>query len=71
MIIGHSLGDEYMLSAFEIPFGYGIYTPPNLLHADAFLIGNFLVVYSVTDQFSTVIFRSRNQQLVDLGIVAK
>ena len=71
MIIGHSLGDEYMLSAFEIPFGYGIYTPPNLLHVDAFLIGNFLVVYSVTDQFSTVIFRSRNQQLVDLGIVAK
>jgi hypothetical protein len=70
MIIGRSLGDEYILSAFKIPFGYGIYTPPNLLHADAFLVGNFLVVYSVTDHFSTVIFRSPDHQLVDLHIVA-
>jgi hypothetical protein len=69
MIIGHSRGDEYTLSAFKIPFGYGIYTPPNLLHADAFLVGTFLVVYSVTDHFSTVIFRTCDHQLVDLQIV--
>ena len=66
MIIGHSLGNKYTLSAFKIPFGYGIYTPPNLLHADAFLIGKFLVIYSVTDHFSTVIFRTPDRELVDV-----
>lgn len=67
MIIGHSFDNKYTLSAFKIPFGYGIYTPPNLLHADAFLVGKFLVIYSVTEHFSTVIFRSPNHELVDVN----
>ena len=68
LILGRSSNDEYRLSAFRIPFGFGIYTPPYLLHADAYLVGKFLVVYSVTPNFSTVIFRSSKQQLVDVQI---
>ena len=69
MIIGHQKDGEYRLSAYKIPFGYGIYTPPHLLHADAFLVGRYIVVYSVTENFSTVILKSKNNELVDLRIV--
>lgn len=68
MIIGHQKGSDYRLSAYKIPFGYGIYTPPHLLHADAFLVGKYLVVYSVTEHFSTVLLKSRNDELVDVRI---
>lgn len=70
LILGRAEDNEYILSAFKIPFGFGIYTPPNVLHADAYLVGKYLVVYAETDHFSTVIFRSPNQGLVDVRIAA-
>ena len=69
MIIGHQEQGEYQLSAYTIPFGYGIYTPPHLLHADAFLVGRYIVVYSVTENFSTVLLKSNNNELIDVKIV--
>ena len=68
MILGHFKGNEYILSAFKIPFGYGIYTPPELLHADAYLIGRYMVVYSITEHFSTVLFKNKRNKLVDVNI---
>ena len=69
MIIGHQKDGEYRLSAYRIPFGYGIYTPPHLLHADAFLVGRYIVVYSVTENFSTVLLKSKRNELVDVKII--
>ena len=68
MIIGDVKDEVYRLSAFKIPYGFGIYTPPNLLHADAYLIGRYIVVYSVTDDYSTVLFKTKNKKLVDVNI---
>lgn len=68
MIIGDVKDELYRLSAFKIPYGFGIYTPPNLLHADAYLIGRYIVVYSVTDDYSTVLFKTKNKKLVDVNI---
>jgi hypothetical protein len=68
MIIGDVKNEVYRLSAFKIPYGFGIYTPPNLLHADAYLIGRYIVVYSVTDDYSTVLFKTKNRKLVDVNI---
>jgi hypothetical protein len=68
MILGHSRDGDFVFSGFEIPFGYAIYTSPYVLHADAYLVGKFLVVYSVTDDFSTVIMRSTDRRLVDVRI---
>jgi len=45
------------ISAFEIPFGFGVLTEPWVIHADAFLVGLYMVVYSVAPEFSTVILR--------------
>lgn len=68
MILGHSRDGDFVFSGFKIPFGYAIYTSPYVLHADAYLVGNFLVIYSVTDDFSTVIMRTADRRLVDVRI---
>lgn len=69
ILLGRSEGDEYLLSAFAIPYGHAIYTPPYVLHADPYLVGRYLVVYSVTETYSTVVFRSREGRLIDTRIV--
>lgn len=63
-LLGRSDGDEYLLSAFSIPYRCAIYTPPDILHADAYLVGRYLVIYAVPDNYSTVVFRTRACGLV-------
>lgn len=58
LILGRRDGDDYLVSAFRIPYGSGIYTPPEVLHADPYLVGNYLVVYSVTENFSNAVLRA-------------
>ncbi len=60
MLLGRSDGDDYRLSAFPIPYGSAIYTPPNVLHADPYLIGRHLIIYAATEAYSTVVFRTRD-----------
>ncbi len=45
LLLGRSEGDDYLLSAFPIPFGYAIYTKPFALHADPYLVGRDLLIY--------------------------
>ncbi len=68
LLFGRSEGDEYLFSAFRVPFGYAIYTPPHALHADAYLVGRYLVVYSVTKNYSTVVFRTPDSRLIDVRV---
>lgn len=59
LILGKKAEDNILhLSAFSIPFGKAIYTPGNIIHDDAMLIGKYQVIYSVTENFSTVIVTS-------------
>ena len=64
ILLGRADGDDYLLSAFAIPHGHAIYSPPLALHADPYLVGRFLVVYAVTETYSTVVFRSPEGALV-------
>ena len=68
MLLGCRDGEDYLLSAFPIPYGTALYTPPYALHADAFLVGRHLVVYSVTEHYSTVIFVSEGRELIDVRV---
>ena len=61
------LGRE-MLSAFRVPFGYAVYMAPWVIHTDAFLEGRYMVIYSATPAFSTVILRKKNGELVGVKI---
>ena len=68
LILGKREGNTYYLTAYKIPFGYGVYTPPNVIHADAHLIGRYLVMYTYTDNFSTVNLKTPKGELVELEL---
>jgi hypothetical protein len=50
-------GNEYLLTAFRLPPGHGVVTGPGVIHNDAYLIGRFFVIYSLTPEYSTAIVR--------------
>ena len=53
LILGKFIGRKLRLTAFTIPYGYSIYTSPYTIHNDCFLIGKYIVVYSLTNNYST------------------
>ena len=57
------------VSAFKIPFGYGIHMAPWAIHADAYITGRYMVIYSATPDFSTVIVRKNSGELADIQFV--
>lgn len=59
--------NKLILSAFKIPYGYAIYTPKYTIHNDLFLVGDYMVVYTKTDIYSTVIMKC-NDKLMDVII---
>ncbi|OGV27183.1 MAG: hypothetical protein A3F18_07145 [Legionellales bacterium RIFCSPHIGHO2_12_FULL_37_14] len=66
VLLGKEESGVFYLTAFSIPFGTGLYLSPYTLHSDAYLIGQYMVVYTVADQYSTVIFKNPNEQLLKL-----
>lgn len=67
LIIGkHTQEGGYLISAFQVPFGYAITMAPWIIHSDAYLIGRYLVIYSATPEFSTVILRKKNGELAPI-----
>ena len=44
---------NFAISAFQIPFGYAVYTRSNALHCDSFLTGDYLAVFAVADEYRT------------------
>lgn len=70
LILGKFTEDErhIRLSAFKIPFGYGIYMPPTVLHCDAYLTGEYLVAYTAAKEFKTGIFRTKNMEVTSIRV---
>lgn len=56
------------LSAFKIPYGYAIYTKPYTLHADSFLVGDYKVIYHVSDDYSTVLMKDPNDRIIPVMV---
>lgn len=69
LLLGEKRNDKLLLTAFKIPFGYGVYTPPNVIHSDAYLIGRYMVMYTFTERFSTVHLKDLNGEMTELTIV--
>lgn len=68
LILGRRDGEDYLVSAFRIPFGCAVYMPPEVLHADPYLVGNYLVIYSVTKTFSNAVLRNPDGGVVDVRV---
>jgi len=66
LILGQVIKDEIILTKFKIPFGCGIYTGPNVLHSDAYLVGNYHVVYTKTPNYSTYLFVNPANSIVNV-----
>ncbi|SDQ18509.1 hypothetical protein [Pseudovibrio sp. Tun.PSC04-5.I4] len=58
------------ITAFKVPFGYGILMSPWAIHSDAYLVGRYMVIYSATPKFSTVIIRNIDGSLAPIIIEA-
>lgn len=65
LILGKIIDDNCCLSAFKIPYLHGIYTAPFVIHCDAFLVGDYIVAYTVTENYSTVLLKNNNS-IVDV-----
>jgi hypothetical protein len=68
-ILGKKNENKIKLSAFIIPFQKAIYTPGNIIHSDANLVGNWLVVYSKTQLYSSVLLRDKENKLTKILFV--
>lgn len=70
LILGKKIKNNiYHLSAFSIPYQSAIYTSPNVIHNDSFLIGKYYVIYSKTDSFSTVRLMNSKNKILKTKIV--
>jgi hypothetical protein len=56
------------MTAFKIPFGYGLYMPPNVIHCDSFLTGRFLIAYTNAKNFTTGILRTTTGDVTQVNI---
>ncbi len=66
VLLAREIDNKYYMTAFSIPYGTGIYTGPFTLHADSFLVGKFMVVYTTTTDYSTVVLKNKNSELIHL-----
>ncbi len=67
LIIGQRDTDKgHCVSAFKIPYGYGVNMAPWAIHCDAYLVGRYMVIYSTTLEFSTVIIRKQDGSLAPI-----
>ncbi|QKF94664.1 hypothetical protein QKU48_gp1206 [Fadolivirus algeromassiliense] len=60
LILGKIINNDCYLSAFKIPYNYAIYTSPFTIHCDGYLVGEYLVVYTITENYSTVLLKNND-----------
>jgi hypothetical protein len=65
-ILGKILNNKLLLSAFIIPYRKAIYTPKNVIHSDANLIGNWMVVYTKSKEYSSVLIKNKKNEIVKI-----
>lgn len=66
ILLGREEEGHFIFTGFTIPYGYGVYLSPNTLHSDAYLQGKYLVVYSITENYSTVLFKDQRNRPLSL-----
>jgi hypothetical protein len=66
LVLGILSNEKLVLTKFAIPFGYGIYMEPNTFHSDACLVGDYAVIYTKTSDYSTWLFRTKENKIVQV-----
>ncbi|MDH5424141.1 MAG: hypothetical protein OEY29_03990 [Gammaproteobacteria bacterium] len=73
IVIGKQIAaNEYHFTAFQIPYGYALYTPSNTIHGDGTLVGEYAL--TVADgafcHAETVLMYNRDTLSMSKGVVA-
>lgn len=55
-----------LLSKVKIPFGKALYIPPNIYHNDSLLIGDYNVLYTKTNNYTTYLFKTYDEKIVNI-----
>lgn len=66
-IVGDNGLDGFGLTAFRMGKNISIYISPYTFHSDAYLIGNYNVIYGKTDNYKTYLFRKENGSIIKVG----
>ena len=66
ILLGREIDGIYYLTGFRIPLECAIYASPGVIHADSFLLGELLVVYTVASEYSTVILENKKDQPIKI-----
>jgi hypothetical protein len=69
IVLAKQNGDSYHISCFKIPFGYATYIPPYTIHNDCFLIGDYYVIYSKSEPFSTCLLRNLENKIINVSLI--
>ena len=62
-ILGNITNNHLYATAFEIPSGCAIYTPPNIYHCDGALVGNWNVMYACASEYITYIVHNNDNTI--------
>lgn len=66
LILGKFEDGYLYLSKFNIPYSKAIFTPSHILHNDAYLIGNYNVIYTKTPNYSTYILKNPQNKIINV-----
>ena len=70
LLLGKIKKDELILTAFIIPYGKAVYIPSNVLHCDACLVGDYNVIYTITENYKTyLIYNEYNKRFVNIEFI--
>lgn len=67
LVLGKLIGNNFVVSAFNVPSRKAIYVPPYVYHCDGCLVGRYNVMYSKTDTYATYLLRHK-KNIVDINL---
>lgn len=67
-ILGTIIDNSLYATAFQIPVNCAIYTPSNIYHCDAALVGNWNVMYACASQYTTYIIHNNDNTIPTLKL---
>lgn len=66
VVLGKKIENILLLSKVRIPFGKALYIPSNIFHNDSFLIGEYNVLYTKTDNYQTYLFKNYDNTITNI-----
>ena len=67
IVLAKKIDNRFILSKFKIPYMSALYISPNTYHNDSLLLGEYNVAYTKTDDYITYLFRTGDDNIVDVS----